>query len=195
MDIEAIRAEIVDEDDLHAEMAMIAENLIRAELDDAQRAKQTARLKEIYVELHPQTDHGGNKGNDGRFVPSGQLGHTASFTADMATKTGKSERAIRRDAERGEKIDEQVLDMVSGTRLATGAYLDQLKRVPIEKQATKVARDLKEPKAAKVKKGTARKSKSVFVQRMLRTIKLMNSTQRTELFAELRNRYGDELNP
>ena len=36
---------VVDDDDLHAELAMIDENLCRAELSPADRAKQTARRK------------------------------------------------------------------------------------------------------------------------------------------------------
>ena len=39
---------VVDDDDLHAELAMIDENLCRAELSPADRAKQTARRKAIY---------------------------------------------------------------------------------------------------------------------------------------------------
>ncbi|MGP2491064.1 hypothetical protein ACTDI4_05485 [Mesorhizobium sp. PUT5] len=39
------------------------------------------------------------------------------FTADTAAKTGQSERAVQRDAERGTKISERVLSMLKGTPL------------------------------------------------------------------------------
>ena len=52
-------------------------------------------------ELHPETKHGGNHGEDGKFSPARQNGDTSRFTADTAAKTGKSERSIQRDAERG----------------------------------------------------------------------------------------------
>lgn len=39
---------------------MIDENLCRAELSPSDRARQTARRKAIYLELHPETAHGAN---------------------------------------------------------------------------------------------------------------------------------------
>jgi hypothetical protein len=63
------------------------------------------------------------------------------FTADTASATGKSERAIQRDAERGEKVCEAALNMVRGTALDTGAYLDKLKRVAPDEQVETVQRD------------------------------------------------------
>ena len=52
------RCHVVTDDDLHAELAMIDENLCRAELSPAERAKQTARRKAIYLIWHPETDQG-----------------------------------------------------------------------------------------------------------------------------------------
>lgn len=98
-----------------AELAMIDENLMRAELSPADRAANTARRKAIYLELHPETERGGN-------YQSGQFGHTEkdSFIEATANALGKGERTIRRDAERGEKISEQALAMVRGTHLDKG---------------------------------------------------------------------------
>src|SRR5687768_6846494 len=50
-----IACDVVTDDDLHAELAMIDENLCRAELTPSDRASQTARRKAIYIELHPDT--------------------------------------------------------------------------------------------------------------------------------------------
>jgi hypothetical protein len=72
---------------------MIDENLMRAELDPAQRAKQTARRKAIYVELHPDTAQG-NPGVSRQVGDTRDRSDTTRFTADTATATGKSERAI-----------------------------------------------------------------------------------------------------
>jgi hypothetical protein len=72
----------------------------------------TARRKEAYEALHPETKHGavGNGREKGR-----QLGDSTSdrFTADTAAKTGESERTVQRNAERGEKIDRKALEFVA----------------------------------------------------------------------------------
>jgi ParB-like chromosome segregation protein Spo0J len=138
--LETVPCIIVDDDDLRAELVMIDENLMRAELDPAQRAKQTARRKAIYVELHPETRNGATGGGHDQLR---QVGEAAPrFTSDTASATGKSERAIQRDAERGEKIKPEVLDRISGTDLDTGAYLDGLKKVAPDRQEAKVVKDL-----------------------------------------------------
>lgn len=130
---------VVDEDDLHAELAMIDENLCRSELTPADRAQQTARRKAIYLKLHPDTAHGGNSGG-----PCGQFVQTVepSFAADTAKAIGKDERTVRRDVERGEKVTGEALDLVRGTKLNTGTYLDKLKRLSAEQQIAQVKRDL-----------------------------------------------------
>ncbi|WP_366249215.1 ParB N-terminal domain-containing protein [Devosia sp. 66-14] len=68
-----IPADVVGDDDLHAELAMIDENLCRAELTPSDRARQTARRAEIYRELHPETVKGGNQGPDGQFAKTIRL--------------------------------------------------------------------------------------------------------------------------
>lgn len=148
--------DVADFDDLRAEMAMIDENLVRAELSPAERSSQTARRKAIYEELHPEAKHGENLGKarvaklatqknaeeDGSSItPS-----TPSFAAATAAATGQSERAVRRDAERGEKVIPEALKLVRGTKLDTGVYLDKLKRLPPDEQVQTVKRDLAETK-------------------------------------------------
>lgn len=131
---------VVDEDDLHAELAMIDENLCRAELSPADRAQQTARRKAIYLELHPETAHGGNL--EGAGVAKLSSPETPAFATATAKITGQSERSVQRDAERGEKVTGEALDLVRGTKLNTGTYLDKLKRLPAEQQVAQVKRDL-----------------------------------------------------
>jgi hypothetical protein len=82
-----------------------------------QWANQTARRKAIYLELHPETGHG-------KASPSKEDNlSTLSFSAATADAIGKDERTVRRDAERGEKVSEQALNLVRGTALDTGSYL------------------------------------------------------------------------
>lgn len=128
---------VTNDDDLHAELSMIDENLCRNELSPAERASQTARRKTIYLELHPETAHGGDRKSDQVDKLS-----TRSFAEETASATGKDERTIRRDAERGEKVIPEVIDMITGTKLDTGTYLDKLKRLPPNEQVAAAKRDL-----------------------------------------------------
>jgi hypothetical protein len=84
-----------------------------AELDPAQRAKQTARRKAIYVELHPDTAHGGDRKSDQVDNMS-----TRSFADATAELTGRDARTVRRDAERGEKIAPEVLDQIAAPEMS-----------------------------------------------------------------------------
>jgi hypothetical protein len=139
LDMREIPCRVVGLDDLHAELSMIDENLCRAELSPADRARQTARRKAIYEELHPQTKHGGNAGS-----PSGQFVQTdgRGFAEATADATRRDPRSVRRDAERGAKVIDEVLDMVRSTKLDTGAYLDKIKNLPPNEQVQAARRDL-----------------------------------------------------
>ena len=132
---------IVQDDDLHAELAMIDENLCRAELSPSDRAKQTARRKAIYLELHPETAHG----NPGVSRQVGDIRERASakpFTAETAKVTGSSERSVQRDAERGEKVIDAAIEVIRGTALDTGSYLDKIKKLSPSEQVHAAKRDL-----------------------------------------------------
>lgn len=153
----------VTDDDLHAELAMIDENLCRAELPPSDRAKQTARRKAIYIEINgPSKAVGGYASAvaQGREVADDNLS-LASFTADTAKLTGKDQRSVQRDAERGEKIIDAAIDVIRGTVLDTGTYLDKIKKLSPSEQVFAAKRDLawhhsqerqkaKDAKAAKI---------------------------------------------
>lgn len=106
------------------------ENLCRAELTDAQRAKFTAERKKWYEIKHPETRHGANQ-----HTRSGQVGHlNERFTAETAKQTGRSERSVRRDALRGAKIDPDALEIIEGTVGDKGVNLDAIARLDPEDQ-------------------------------------------------------------
>lgn len=136
----------VTDDDLHAELAMIDENLCRAELSPSDRARQTARRKAIYLELHPETAVGVSQaaGMNAAQERGGQVVHDVDrFDVATAKITGTDARSVRRDAERGEKIFEPVFDRIRGTKLDNGAFLDRIKNLSPSEQMTAVERDLK----------------------------------------------------
>lgn len=131
---------ITTDDNIHAELAMIDENLCRAELSPSDRAKQTARRKAIYLELHPETaEHvAGGKGN----ATAANSAAVPAFASATAAVTGAAERTVRLDAERGEKVIDEVVDLIRGTKLDTGTYLDKLKKLPTNEQVHAAKRDL-----------------------------------------------------
>ncbi|WP_130270900.1 hypothetical protein [Phyllobacterium myrsinacearum] len=75
--------------------------------------------------MHPETAQG-IAGAVARHDATDNLS-TASFAKETASITGKDERTVRRDAERGEKVIDEVKDLITGTHLDTGAYLDKIK--------------------------------------------------------------------
>ncbi|TIO15603.1 MAG: hypothetical protein E5X86_19725 [Mesorhizobium sp.] len=139
-----ITADVIEADDLHAELAMIDENLCRAELSPSDRAVWTARRKAIYIEMHPETAanvagaHASNRvqGN------AAENFSVASFAQDTAEKTGQTDRIVRMHAERGEKVIDEVINLIRGTKLDTGTYLDKLKKLSPNDQVAAAKRDL-----------------------------------------------------
>ncbi|QNQ62219.1 ParB N-terminal domain-containing protein [Brucella sp. 6810] len=125
-----VPAYVRNENRIDAELWEIDENLARSELSPADRAVFTFRRKELYLQKYPETAHGGDRKS------SGQVGHLIdrqerkSFVAATAELSGKSERAVRRDADRGEKICEAALRLLRGTRFDNGTTLDKLKKLP-----------------------------------------------------------------
>tara|TARA_R100001369_G_scaffold68341_1_gene95945 strand:- start:331 stop:1230 length:900 start_codon:yes stop_codon:yes gene_type:complete len=143
------------------------ENLCGSKLSPADVAMFTARRKEAYIALHPETANGSNQHNRVRQVgePSETSGESAAprdaerFTAATAAATGQSERDVQRSASRGESITPAVLAMVRGTKLDTGVYLDKLKAVAPEEQVARVDRDLREANKPKQSSQTSSSSK------------------------------------
>ncbi|CAH1696847.1 hypothetical protein CHELA1G11_70007 [Hyphomicrobiales bacterium] len=123
---------VATDDELHAELAMIDENLCRAELTPMQVSWQTSRRKEIYEALHPETRHVTERGGPGRGKTTDNLS-AVSFTAQTAKATGRDERTIRRDAARGEALKADA-DRITGTSLDKGVELDALAKLSPEER-------------------------------------------------------------
>lgn len=146
-----IPAVVLDLDEQHRIIAECDENLCGSVLTSAEKAVFLARRKEAYEALHPDTKAhvaGALASNRAQGNATANLA-TASFVADTAAKTGRAERTVRRDAERGEKVCTIALELVQGTKLDTGAYLDALKKLSPEEQVAKVQADLNAPNAPK----------------------------------------------
>lgn len=122
-----------------AMLVEIDENLCRADLSKAERALLTAKRKELYERENPETRHGAV----GKHRPKSQSRQNGDsderFTKDTATKTGKPERTIQRDAARGEAIGDSLTKIV-GTSLDEGKELDALALLPESKREELIAR-------------------------------------------------------
>ena len=123
--------------DFQRELIEIDENLCRSELRPADRAVAITRRKAIYILLHPETELGaGTGGRAGKtkddlakMAKSNDAGAADRFTKDTASKTGISERTIRRNAERGRKIGEANLKKIANTSPDSGSELDALAKL------------------------------------------------------------------
>ncbi|WP_312595462.1 ParB/RepB/Spo0J family partition protein [Brevundimonas sp.] len=143
--------------DLDANQRIIAEcdeNLCAPTLTASERAEFTRRRKAAYEALHPETIHGAIGGGHDQSRQLGDSAKAPRFTTDTAAATGQSERAVQRDAERGEKVSDEALGMIKGTRLDTGKYLDSIKNLAPEDQVARVEADLS-PSEPNEKRDTA----------------------------------------
>lgn len=142
-----IEANVLDLQDANDRIiAECDENLCGTSLTPAERAFFTEQRKKAYEAKHEETKHGaiGNGREKSRKV----CDSTPRFTEDTSLKTGRSERIIQMDAERGAKIADDVIQVIRGTKLDKGVYLDKLKNLTAEEQMTKVKADMMgKPKA------------------------------------------------
>ena len=117
-------------DDIDADQAKLAEideNLIRAALSPAEEAAHLAARKAVYLKLHPETGHGGDRKSSSQvenLIPT--------FADDTATKIGQSSASVARKTARGEQVED--VGSLAGTSLNKGAELDALAKQPKEKQ-------------------------------------------------------------
>jgi len=155
---------------LLADLAEIDENLCRAELTVLERSTATARRKVIYEKLHPETRAGvagGTTGGRNHPKPAKDSAMaknaTADFVADTSAKTGRSERAVRQDAQIGASLKPETVKVLEGTPvedrqqdlLELAREKDPVKQVEKAKAKVKKAAQPKPTKAAPEKPNAA----------------------------------------
>ena len=125
-EIEAIVIE--SDDDALLEFIQIDENLCRAELTAAQRARALKRRKVLWEQVQGETAsrcHSKDEAVGGKSFPTNELRRDGrrkgprneqASAADTAAKTGQSKRNIDRGLHRAEALGED-LDRVAGTSL------------------------------------------------------------------------------
>ena len=65
-----------------------------------------ARMKAIYLAMHPETKQGGDHGNQYTGGKTTDC-RSATFANDTATKTGKSRRSVERSVATGEHLTDE----------------------------------------------------------------------------------------
>jgi ParB family chromosome partitioning protein len=135
-----IRAIVYSGDDAAAlELAEIDENLIHHKLTALEYSRAIARRKAIYLELHPETKCGGDRGNQHTGGKTTTC-RSASFTVDTSVKTGRSCRSVERAATIGKDLTEEAAAVIVGTPLEDNASaLAAIAKLPAEEQQSAAA--------------------------------------------------------
>jgi hypothetical protein len=148
MEIDAV---LVDLEVIDREIAEIDENLVRHALTAADECRQTARRKELYLLKHPETAHVSVRGGPGRGKKTTLENSAVSFVADTAEKTGAAASTIRRGAQIGKSIPDDVFEAIKDTPLAESKTdLLAIARLPEADQRAVVAEaDLNDKRAVR----------------------------------------------
>lgn len=124
-----IDAEIVTATDAELRLREIDENLIRHELTALDRARFLLERKRLYEAMNPAAKHGVN-----RFTRDANVA-TLSFAADIAEKTGFSERTVQRACEIAANLAPAAIDRLRDTPMASNQKaLEALSKQPHERQ-------------------------------------------------------------
>lgn len=89
-----------------ARLMEIDDNLAGAEMNVLDTAVFLAERKRVYEKLHPETKHGGNRGNQ---HTGGWQNDTMSFCHATAEKFGLSRRQVERIVSAGTALDEEAI--------------------------------------------------------------------------------------
>ena len=132
LDMELTEAEIVEADAIDRELIEIDENLIRSDLTDLERAQFTARRAELIVAKLAIIKSASKTGPKTARLKSAR---------EVASKTGRSERDVRRDIRRAEKIVPEVQDKIANLPAANkGVELDAIASLKPAEQTQAVER-------------------------------------------------------
>ncbi|HYG91173.1 MAG TPA: ParB N-terminal domain-containing protein [Azospirillum sp.] len=114
-----VEVEVYEGSDDETRLWEIDENLIRHELNPLDRAVFLAEREAVYLRLHPEAAHGGDR-KSAEFKRKNQVAIMAarSFAEDVREKTGLSDRTIQRAVFIASKLAPDVRAALPGTELA-----------------------------------------------------------------------------
>lgn len=109
-----IPASFITLDEMHQRIATIDENLIRKVLTKLEEAEQLSERKKIYETLFPET----RRGMAGALAKHNGATDKMSFAADVASKTGQTERNVNRKIAIYERLYPEVRELVRNSAIA-----------------------------------------------------------------------------
>ena len=116
-----------------AELCGCDENLCGSTLTKAERALFTHRRKQAWEALHPEVRHGGNQGEDGRFVPSRKI-------QELAERANVTVNTVAR-FESGKPANRSTLTLIKNAFEAAGVeFIENSVIVPQMKSGDRNAR-------------------------------------------------------
>lgn len=139
---EWIDAVFIDGDDIDRQLWEIDENLMRAELSATQMAEHLSKRKELWA----VRSSGATCATGG-----GAAGENRQFASETAGATGVTKSTINRATSRAENITQEARDLLRGTKLDTGVFLDLLKKVPEPDQVAFVKKHMTKSPPVKVR--------------------------------------------
>ncbi|MEQ8605148.1 MAG: ParB N-terminal domain-containing protein [Marivibrio sp.] len=111
-----IAAFIVQGNQLELKRDELLENLTRSELSKLERVQFVAELKRVYLEMHPEAAHGGDR-RSADFQDANDC-NLKSWYASVASRSQRSVRAIQLEAQIGERLNPEVANLLRGTAIA-----------------------------------------------------------------------------
>lgn len=152
-----VECTVCELDRLHAELAEIDENVVRAGLSDLELSELLARRKKIYETLHPATIARNLPGHASNYGSSSDklTGEEKPFSQDTAEKMGVSPRTVERHVQIAENLTPETKDILLSTDMKiTKQNLTKLSRLEPEQQRS-VAKRLTEGTIKSVDEYTA----------------------------------------
>jgi len=113
-------------DQLHAQLAEIDENLMRSELTATQQAEHLQRRKEIWEAMQDA-----NTGASCTSIPERGPGQPRQFAAETSAATGVNKSTVTRATRRARDVCQEARDLIRGTKLDTGTFLDRLAKAGV----------------------------------------------------------------
>jgi ParB family chromosome partitioning protein len=164
----------------------LLENLQRSELSMLERARFMAELRDLWMALHPEARHGGDRRSE-----EFSSGIVATWSEIAALRTGLSDRTLRRAAEIGASLDREAAALVRGTAAEHSQKdLEMLAAEPAERQRV-LASLVNAGTAASVREARLRLNSApaapepTLVERILRLLERASAEERRQVLQHL----------